>query len=350
MNGGDIKKHVEAVRRRMRDNNIGWLLLVRPANVTYTTGFEGSDSWAVVTLRDVYLLTDSRFSEQAQQQCPHCKIIQRNETLGKTAAKLADRSGSVRTITVDRSISLNDFETLKKNTSIRIVTSENIVESVRSIKDSYEIAAIRRAGRIANKALKQILKYLKPGVTENELAGILDLQIRRLGSINSFNTIVAFGANASRPHHRPGSRKLKKNDTVLIDFGARYKGYCCDITRCFAIGRPSALYKKVYEAVKNAQSAAIKMIKSGADICEIDAAARKTIAECGLPVYGHGTGHGIGLEVHELPSVASGGNRGKLESGNIVTIEPAVYMPGRLGVRIEDDILVTKNGCKILNV
>jgi len=208
--------------------------------------------------------------------------------------------------------------------------------------------AIKRAGRIAAQALKKTVQTIKPGITENDLAGLLDFQIRKLGAINGFPTIVAFGANASRPHHQPSMRKLKKNDTILIDFGAGYKGYCSDITRCFIIGRPGSLYKKVYNAVRQAQQAAIKMIKAGVEITKVDAAARKVIAEHDLPVYGHGTGHGLGLEIHEGPVVAQK-RKGRLKAGEVITIEPGVYIPGKLGVRIEDDILVTRNGCKILS-
>ena len=176
---------------------------------------------------------------------------------------------------------------------------------------------------------------------------MLDLQIRKLGVKNGFDTIVAFGPNASRPHHQPGRRKLKKKDSVLIDFGAQYKGYRSDITRCFCFGGATAFYRRVYDVVEQAQAAAISLIKDGADMIKVDAAARKVIADSGLPVYGHGTGHGIGLEIHENPFLKLNG-KGKLQAGQILTIEPGVYIPGRIGVRIEDDCLVTETGCKIL--
>jgi len=189
---------------------------------------------------------------------------------------------------------------------------------------------------------------MKSGVTESELAGRLDFEIRKLGARNSFDTIVAFGPNASRPHHQPSKRKLKKRDTVLIDVGARYKGYCSDITRSLAAGKPTRLFERAYDAVQQAQTAAIKMMKAGAEIQQVDAAAREVIGKHDLPVYGHGTGHGLGLEVHELPVVSDKGV-GKLKAGQIITIEPGVYIPGKSGVRIEDDVLVTKSGCRILS-
>ncbi len=166
---------------------------------------------------------------------------------------------------------------------------------------------------------------------------MLDFQVRKLGATSSFETIVAFGPNASRPHHQPTTKKLKRQDTVLIDFGAKYKGYCSDITRCFAIGRASTFYKKVYDVVEQAQLAAIKMVKAGVEIVRVDAAAREVIRKTDLPVYGHGTGHGFGLEIHELPYLKPE-SKGKLKAGQIITIEPGVYIPGKVGVRIEDDI------------
>jgi Xaa-Pro aminopeptidase len=175
----------------------------------------------------------------------------------------------------------------------------------------------------------------------------VDFEIRKAGGNNSYETIVAFGPNASRPHHQPTSRKLRKNDTVLIDFGVRLNGYCCDLTRCFPVGKPSRLYEKVYAAVKLAQAAAIRMVKAGVEISQVDTAAKEIIKKANLPVYGHGTGHGLGLEVHETPLVSSRA-KGKLHAGDVITIEPGVYIPGRLGVRIEDDILVANDGCVVL--
>ncbi len=376
MNKEVIKRRIKAIRDQLNKSRINCLIITKPANVTYATGFLGDDSWAVITTRlgeapsrsqkgQVYLITDSRYTEQARKECVRCKIIQRTDSLPQAVAKLLKRLKSVKTVTIEKSTSLADFELLKKTVKVRLKTVANLIETVRSCKDNSEIAAIKAASRIAAKAFKQTLGYIKPGITENELAGLLNLQIRRLGAKNSFDTIVAFGPNASRPHHQSSKRKLKRRDTILIDFGVKYKGYCCDITRCFAVGRPSAFYKKVYDAVQQAQIAAIKIIKPGVEIAKVDAAAREMIRKSNLPVYGHGTGHGLGLEVHELPVIkpaypkASPSGRpktflrppkratrrrdkDKLKAGQIITIEPGVYIPGKLGIRIEDDILVTE--------
>jgi Xaa-Pro aminopeptidase len=265
----------------------------------------------------------------------------------QAVAKLVKKLKSAKTVAVEKSISLAAFGALKKNIKGRLKAVANIIEPLRLSKDSSEIAAIRTAAGIAAQALSQSRRYIKQGITENELAGMLNFQIRKLGGRSSFDTIVAFGRNASRPHHQPGSKKLRKNDCLLIDFGVRYKNYCCDLTRCFVVGRATAFYKKVYRAVQEAQAAAIKMIKPGAKISEVDAAARQVISKYDLPVYGHGTGHGLGLEVHEEP-IISADSKGKLQAGMVFTIEPGVYIPGKLGVRIEDDIGVTKTGCRVL--
>ena len=347
MNDKIIKDRTRAIRRDLKKKRINCLIVTKPANVTYTTGFSGDYSWAVITAQVVYLLTDSRYVEQAEKECPRCRIIQRTRSLPETVSKLLQRLKSIQAVAVEKSISLAAFELLKRNIKGRLNAVANIVEQVRTIKDTGEIAAIGTAAQIAGKALKRTRRYIRPGVTENELAGALDFQIRKFGAKTSFETIVAFGANASRPHHQPGNRKLRENDAILIDFGARYKGYCSDITRCFTVGKPSAFYKKVYDAVQQAQAAAIEMIKPGVEIKMVDAAARKVIARYNLPVYGHGTGHGLGLEIHEEP-VIDEKSKGRLETGMVFTIEPGVYIPGKLGVRIEDDVLVTKNGSSIL--
>jgi Xaa-Pro aminopeptidase len=347
MNQEVVRRRIRAIRRRLSRKRINCLLVTKPANVTYVTGFLGEDSWALLTKSRVYLLTDSRYTEQAQKECQDCKIIDRAGPMTDAVADLVRKLKSVRTVTVENSTSLAEFEQLKKVVKARFRTAEDIIETARTVKDASEIAAIRSAASISSRALRQTLTNIRPGVSESELAGMLDFQIRKLGGRSSFETIVAFGPNASRPHHQSGSKKLRKKDTILVDFGARYKGYCSDITRCFAIGEPTAFFTRVFDAVEQAQAAAIRKIKAGVKLIDVDAAARKTIAEADLPVYGHGTGHGFGLEIHESPFLKADA-KGKLQAGQIITIEPGIYIPGKLGVRIEDDVLVTETGHKIL--
>jgi len=341
------KIRLKGIRAAISRTGADCLIAAKPANVTWLTGFAGQDSWAIVLPRAVVLVTDSRYTEQAVNQCPFCKIVERPAAMANTVAELLRKQRGIKTAAVEKSISLANFQLLKKNLSCRLKAAEGIVESARRKKDPVEITSVLAAAKIAALVFERVLRQVKPGLTENVLAGIVDFEIRKAGGANSFETIVAFGSNASKPHHQPTSRKLRKNDTVLIDFGVRLDGYCCDLTRCFSVGKPGGLYDKVYAVVKHAQAAAIRMVKAGVEINQVDTTAREIIKKADLPVYGHGTGHGLGLDVHELPAI-SGKTKGKLQAGDVITIEPGVYIPGRLGVRIEDDCLVTKDGCVVL--
>jgi Xaa-Pro aminopeptidase len=342
-----FKSRLKTVRTAIARAGGNCLIVTKPANVTYLTGFTGEDSWAIVLPRAVVLVTDSRYTEQAGKQCRFCKIVERTVAITNAAAEVLHKEHRIKKAIVEKTISLADFLSLRKNLNCSLKGVAGIVESARRTKDASEVAAIVAAGKIAAKAFRQILGQIKPGITENTLAGMLDFEIRKAGGTSSFETIVAFGPNASRPHHQPTSRKLRRNDTVLIDFGVRLNSYCCDLTRCFAVGTPSAFYNKVYATVKQAQEAAIKMLKAGVEISKVDNTAREIIKKANLPVYGHGTGHGLGLEVHEQPTI-SNRTKGKLQAGDVATIEPGVYIPGRLGIRIEDDCLVTNDGCIVL--
>jgi len=343
-----INERLKAVRCGLTDRRVESIIVTKAVNVSYVTGFCGDDSWAVITARRVYLLTDSRYTEQAQKECLDCQIIERSESMVKAAGGLLAKLKSIKTVALEESASIAVLRNLRKNLNAKVKPVSNLIESVRNCKDKGEIKSVTVAIEIAAKALKKTRRSIRCGITENELAGKLDFEIRKLGAENSFETIVAFGANASKPHHKPCSKKLKKNDSVLIDFGVKYKGYCCDLTRCFAVGEVGGLYKKVFKAVEESQAAAIQMIKAGVKISKVDAGAKAVIEKYGLPVYGHGTGHGLGLELHEGPAV-SGKVKGRLQAGQIISIEPGVYMPGKLGIRIEDDVLVTERGCKILS-
>ena len=347
MNTELIQQRVRNVRGQLRKRHIDCLILTRPANVTYLTGFAGEDSWALVTRNTTYLLTDSRYMEQARKECVGVTLVERKELIAPAAGKLVRKLRSAATVAVESSISVAAYRTLKKNAAMPLKIAGDIVEDLRAVKDAGEIANIRTAAAIAAAAFRRAVRQIRPGMTEGELAGILDLEMRRRGAKTGFETIVAFGPNASRPHHQPSLRTLGRNDTILIDFGARYAGYCCDITRSFPFGKPTAAWRNAYVAVDKAQAAAINAAKAGVELDIVDAAARAAIRESGLPVYGHGTGHGFGLEIHEVPFLKEKAE-GKLRAGQIITIEPGVYLPSKLGVRIEDDILIGDSGCEIL--
>ncbi len=343
-----VKARIRNIRRELSKKKLQALILIKSANVTYATGFLGDESWALVTKSSVYLITDSRFTEQAKGECPTCKIIERKDTLPKSTAKLLKRKRSIETVAVEDIITVAQMKPLRKESLQRIKTTSALVDKVRRTKTSDEVKCIRKAAQIAAQALKRARKKLRVGMTESEFTGILNCQMRTLGGQIGFETIACLGANGSRPHHQPGNTRLKKNDVILIDFGAKVNGYTCDITRTFPFGKPSRLFLKAYEAVNAANEKAIKALKSGVELKAIDKIAREEIGKRGFTPYKHGTGHGLGLEVHELPGL-SYKSKGKLQAGDVITIEPGIYIPGKLGIRIEDDILIKDNGYQVLS-
>jgi Xaa-Pro aminopeptidase len=343
-----IKNRIKKLNKLIKKSGIDALVLTAAENVSFVTGFKGDDSWAIVKGTKVTLVTDSRYTEQAQKECLGCKIVQHDKGIAKATGEILNKLSSVKVVGVENRSSMQIFQALKKQINARVKSTDFLTEKVRRKKDNEEQLCIAKAARIAWQSLDKALERLRVGITESEWAGIVELEIRKLNSVKSFDTIIAFGSNGSLPHYQPSSRKLKKNDYILIDFGAKYKGYHSDITRCFAVGKPSVFYRKAYDTVYRAQQETIKNIRAGVKLSSLDSVARKVIADASLPVYGHGTGHGVGLEIHEAPMISKS-SRDKLIAGDVITIEPGIYIPGKLGIRIEDDVLVTETGCKVLS-
>lgn len=349
MDIAEIRRRVKGVRKQFGSLGIDGLIVTGVENVRYLTGFCGHDSWVLVLERSVVLVTDSRYTEQAQSECLGCKIVQRKGQLVKEAAGLLEKQAGVKTLGMEDDCSVALLKTVRKGLAVKVKPVHHAVETVRIIKSQGEIDLIIKAGRIAFDAMQWTLEQVKPGMTELALAALYEYRLRAYAAKPGFETIVCFGPNGSRNHHQPGKRKLRKNDTILLDFGANYEGYISDMTRCFAVGKLTAFFRTVYETVAAAQKAAIEAVADGVRLCEVDAAAREVIDRAGLPVYGHGTGHGLGLQVHESPFVTGMDRKGKLRAGQVITIEPGIYLPGKLGVRLEDDVLVTKAGGQVLS-
>ncbi len=345
----EYSRRAKAVRARCKERGVGGLIVTGVENVRYLTGFSGHDSWVLVLPRSVVLITDSRYTEQAQGECVNCRIVERKGGLAKEAGKVVAKLKGIAALGIEDSCSVAMLKSVRKVLSAKIKPVSGIVEAVRAVKTDGEIKLIRKAAQIAFDAMDGALKQLKVGMTERQLAALYEYKLSDFGAKIGFETIAAFGPNGSRNHHQPGSRKLKKVDTILLDFGANYQGYTSDITRCFAVGKVTPLFKKVYETVAKSQQNAIKTIKVGVKGCEVDAAARAVIAGADFPRFGHGTGHGFGLEVHESPRLSGEDKKTVLKAGHVVTVEPGIYLPGKLGVRLEDDILVTEQGAKILS-
>jgi Xaa-Pro aminopeptidase len=342
------KKRLQMLRKQLAWRQLQAMIIVSVDNIRYLTGFTGHDSWLVILPEKPVLITDSRYTEQARGECKRCTVFERKGGLAAAAMEFIAKFKGIRKVGLEDSAPISTLKTVEKTIKRTIVPTGGLIEPLRAIKNDKEIEAIETAAKIAWTALRQTLPLAKAGMTEAELAAALDFNMKMLGGIPGFDTIVCFGANASRNHHQPGEQKLQKNDTILIDFGCKYDGYTCDITRCIVVGKATPEYRKTYEAVAAAQKAAIEMVKPGACMANVDSECREILIKAKVPVYGHGTGHGIGLQVHEAPRVSGLAKKETFEPGQVVTIEPGSYKAGKLGIRLEDDIAVTEDGCKVL--
>lgn len=343
---------VANLRERLGDAGVDALLLTNPRDTRYLTGFVGDDSWTLVPLRTgrATIISDSRFEEQIQREAPTARAIMRDGTLSEALAKYT-RKARIKRVGLQP-----DYVTLRQHKAIAKALGPARVKPVadglidqRAIKDSTEVALIKKAVAVQQEAFRRVTREIRPGDSEQAIAAKLDYTMRLLGADGpSFNTIVAADANASLPHAIPGAAKAKNHGAILIDWGARWGGYCSDMTRVVALGRMPAKVREIYKVVLDAQLAAIAAIAPGKKLRDIDKIARDIITKAGYgKAFGHGLGHGIGLDIHEQPSL-SWRTEDVLRVGQIVTVEPGIYLPGIGGVRIEDDILVTPTGHDVL--
>jgi Xaa-Pro aminopeptidase len=343
----------DKLRKLLKNNSLDALLVIDECNVTYLTGFTGDSSYLVVSRTGEMLLTDKRYTQQLEEECPGLELAVRSpgkkqaDFAGDVLARLAPPALGVEA----EAMSVGMFERLRENLkATKLALTENLVESLREIKDKGEINEIREAIRIAERAFAVIRNTLRPHRTEKEVADELEYQIRLFGGVcGAFPSIIGVGPRAALPHGRPTSdSRIGDYDFVLIDWGARGRLYHSDLTRVLWTGKLSPKLKRVYGVVLAAQRAAIAAIRPGAIMKDVDAAARDTIAQAGFGnCFGHGLGHGIGLAVHEQPRLAPEQDR-PLAAGMVVTVEPGIYLPGWGGVRIEDDVLVTPRGSEVL--
>jgi Xaa-Pro aminopeptidase len=330
--------------------SIDSFLVTEAANVSYLSGFRGTDAVMLVTADSGYLLADSRFIEEAE-----------NEVSRELEVRLVARStfASIGELATSERIGRMGFESMNLPYGVaqrlkgllrrtKLVPVKNLTETLRSVKDAAEIGCIKKAVAIARKVFDETSGMIRPGASEAAIKRAMETGFINAGSSAAFEPIVASGANSSRPHARATGRVIAKDDFVMIDIGAKRDGYNSDFTRTITIGRVKDKFKKIYRTVGDAQKAAIDRIKAGAKASDVDKAGRAHIAKKGFAKYfGHSLGHGIGLEVHEEPSI-SPSSEARLSAGMVFTVEPAIYIPGFGGVRIEDMALVTKNGCEIL--
>jgi Xaa-Pro aminopeptidase len=355
------------VRTALAARSIEALVITALPNILYLTNFEGSSAIVVLTADHLYFLTDFRYITAAQEargapwECPGLELVtvqgSYDATLAGLLASLPHRTIGFEAahLTVSRYDWLRATLPRGESSGPDLVPTEGIVENARLVKDAYEIETLREAARRLSAAAEAVLREVRAGRSEQELAMIVDARLRAAGFARpAFDTIVAAGPNAALPHARPGERKLVEGDLVVLDFGGVYDSYCVDLTRTVSVGRASPRAREVYAAVLEAHDAAIACVQPGRSRFAIDQAARDALGRHGLAdAFGHGTGHGLGIEVHEDPRITRRrpGDQdadAAIAAGMVFTIEPGAYLPGWGGVRIEDDVLVTGDGVETL--
>lgn len=341
---------LSALRRRMRANKIGAYLVSKRRDGFYLTGFTGEDSAMIVTPKHVHLVSDGRFDEVINQECPWVIKRLRKGSLTDEIA-VACRELKIRSLGVQADgLSVAEYRALDKAArSTKLAPAPAMPADMRRLKDAAELTAMRKAIRVAEEAFTATCESIRLGQTELEIAARLEFEMKQRGASQAaFPTIVAEGPNAALPHAHPGRRKVRRGSAILIDWGARVGTYCSDLTRVIFIGSIPPKFAAMYGVCLEAQLAAIAAIRPGARMCDVDRVARGIIDAGEFKgAFTHGLGHGLGLDVHEPPSLSWRSDE-KLVSGMVVTVEPGIYLPGVGGVRIEDDVVVTRGGCRVL--
>jgi Xaa-Pro aminopeptidase len=353
----EMAGRVERLRVGFDAAGVDALLVTKLVNIRYLTGFTGSAGLVLILPDDLLLLTDGRYRDQSAEQLAAAGVgarveITQTEQRPILAAAVADMTGSRLGLEADdvtwaqqRLFADSWFP------DTDLVPTSGLVEALRLVKDVGEVARIEAAAAVADAALANVRHRLEAGLTEQEFGLELDTEIRRLGATgNSFETIVGSGPNGAKPHHRPSTRRIGPGDLVVLDFGAVVDGYCSDMTRTVMVGEPSDTQQRMLDVVTAAQQAGVDAVRAGAPTSGIDAACRQVIEAAGWgEAFLHATGHGVGLEIHEGPRVAATADA-TLAPGLVVTVEPGVYLPEHGGVRVEDTVVVTDDGCRPLTL
>ena len=346
-------RRAERLLNSLKARGLDGLIISSQANISYLTKTPGQDAYLLLSQKGGVYFTDSRYIGQIRRSLPlGIKLEKISSQFHKT---IASACGNLRLKRVGFEERIMPYaEAMKIKASLsrgsEFLPCHSLVEGLRKIKEPREIVFIRQAAQIASAAISSIAALIRPGIREIELAGELERAIRYNGGTTSaFDIIVAFGSNSAFPHHTPSAKKLANNEVALIDAGAEFAGYKSDLTRVFFTGKISVLARRVYQAVLAAQAAAIRNIRPSLTTGKIDGCARAYLRRRGWGKYfAHSLGHGIGLEVHEEPRLRPK-EETRLEPGMVITVEPAVYLPGKFGIRIEDMVLVTRKGCEVFS-
>lgn len=338
---------IAKLREKMKTLDLDGFLVTSKENRQYLTGFTGTFGWVLVTHRDVYLMTDFRYVEQAQKQAHGCKIVRFQHYEPVITLRMVMEELDVVTLGIESDrMTYDEFELLANHVRRKAITPlKGFVEEIRRIKSEDEIALLAKAEAISDEAFAHVIKLIKPGMTELEIAMELEFQMRRAGAEGvSFDTIVASGKRSSMPHGIATDKKVENGDFITMDYGCIYQGYCSDITRTIALGQVDEKQETVYNLVRKAQEDALAVIKAGVTGKEVHMVAQNVFEDAGYgPFFGHGLGHSVGLEIHEEPRFSPKAEE-EMQENMVITVEPGLYLPNWGGVRIEDLVVIKKDG------
>lgn len=343
--------HFKKIASVLETHSLDAVLLTCEANRFYASGFHssGTDGVAIVTRNHNYYFTDSRYTEAAARHVRDAEIREtdREHPYSALINEVTEKEHITRMGYEDEYMTAADFRRFSEKLHCELVPATELLWTLRAVKDQAELECMIQAQRIAEKALADILGEIRPGITEKEIAALLLYKMLHYGAEDkSFDPIVVSGANGSLPHGVPSEKPIQAGEFVTMDFGCKFGGYCSDMTRTVAVGHVTEEMETVYNTVLKAQLAGIAAAKAGVTGAAVDGAARRVIADAGYgPYFGHSFGHSVGVEIHENPN-ATPSNSKPLPAGVVISAEPGIYLPGKLGVRIEDVIVITEQGCQ----
>jgi Xaa-Pro aminopeptidase len=347
---GQAHGRIEQLRAQLANLGLDAFLITSPPHLRYFSNFTGANGIGLVTNTSADLITDGRYSTQVRAQTRGWRIYITDDRLFDEVKRRKILQRRWRIGFDGNSLPFLAYQSLKtKFPDVKFLSKVGIVEKIVAVKDTFEIHNIERAISITDAVFTEILDRIRPGVQELDMAAEISCRQRKHGAqADAFEIIVASGPRSSLPHGRASSRKIQKGDFVTLDFGCVYEGYYSDLTRTVVVGKPTSEQKKIYHAVLDAQTRAIEKAKNGMLAKDLDAVARFHITKQGYGRYfSHSLGHGLGLQIHEPPRISSRSSA-RLQTGNVITIEPGIYIPKKYGVRIEDDVLITNGRCEVL--
>lgn len=345
-----MQGRLDKLRFALQEQGLQAILITNATNRQYMTGFTGSSGYVLITESKAYLLTDFRYMTQAPKQAIGYEVVEHAPKAMATVKDLLLKSGIAKVGFEQDDMTYGTFlSTSDALSGIELIATSGLVEKLRMIKDELELAVMQEAADLADRTFDHILSFIQTGTKEIDIALEIEIFMRRNGATStSFETIVASGERSALPHGKASDRVIQTNEFVKLDYGAYFKSYCSDITRTVVVGQPTNKHKEIYSIVLEAQLETLDKIRPGMTGKDADAIARNVIKQHGYGDYfGHGTGHGLGMEIHEAPRLSVQGDT-VLTPGMTVTVEPGIYLPGFGGVRIEDDIVITETGIHIL--